>query len=169
MVGLGGVWCVMEGVVDFDELFAQHYARLVRSLSVAFDAESAADAVQDAFIAADRRWKKVGAYQDPAGWIRRVALNRLLNRRRNRRRRSEILEGVRVQRDEDLTAELLDLRAAVAQLPQTMRLTICLHYLGGFSVAEIASDLNVAVGTVKSNLHDGRTKLRDLLGEDVHG
>lgn len=159
----------MGNVVDFDELFAAHYARLVRSLSVAFDAESAADAVQEAFIAADRRWRKVGSYDDPAGWVRRVAMNRLLNRRRDRRGRAEILDGVRVHRVEDLSAELLDLRAAVAQLPPSMRLTICLHYLGGFSVAEIAVDLGVAVGTVKSNLHDGRTKLRSLLEEDAHG
>lgn len=157
----------MVDVVSFDELFDEHFARVVRSLSVAFDTESAADAVQEAFIAADRRWSTVSGYDDPASWVRRVAVNRLLNRRRNRRRRAEILDGIRVPLDEDLRADLLDLRAALQQLPDTMRITIGLHYLGGFSVAEIASDLDVAVGTVKSNLHDGRTKLRQLLVEDA--
>jgi RNA polymerase sigma-70 factor (ECF subfamily) len=159
----------MVDVVDIDELFDQHFGRLVRSLSVAFDAESAADAVQEAFIAADRRWSTVSGYDDPAGWVRRVAVNRLLNRRRNRRRRVEILAGIRVPLDDDLTADLIDLRAAMRQLPDSMRVTIGLHYLGGFSVAEIASDLDVAVGTVKSNLHDGRKRLRQLLAEDAHG
>ena len=37
------------------------------------------------------------------------------------------------------------------------------------SVAEIAGDLGVADGTVKSNLHDGRNRLRQLLAEDSHG
>lgn len=159
----------MVEVVGIDELFDRNFARLVRSLSVAFDAESAADAVQEAFIAADRRWLKVSRYDDPAGWVRRVAVNRLLNRQRNRRRHAEILAGIELPPDEDLTAELLDLRAAMRQLPDTMRITIALHYLGGFTVAEIASDLNVAAGTVKSNLHDGRTRLRQLLAEDAHG
>jgi RNA polymerase sigma-70 factor, ECF subfamily len=164
-----GVCCVMVVVVGIDELFDQHFARLVRSLAVAFDAESAADAVQEAFIAADRRWSTVSGYDDPAGWVRRVAVNRLLNRRRNLRRRVEILDGIRTPLDEDLTPDLLDLRAAMRQLPDTMRVTIGLHYLGGFTVAEIATGLDVAVGTVKSNLHDGRTRLRELLAEDAHG
>lgn len=159
----------MVDVVGIDELFDRNFARLVRSLSVAFDAESAADAVQEAFIAADRRWSKVSRYDDPAGWVRRVAVNRLLNRQRNRRRRAEILAGIELPLDDDLTAELLDLRAAMRQLPDAMRLTLALHYLGGFTVAEIASDLGVAAGTVKSNLHDGRTRLRQLLAEDAHG
>lgn len=159
----------MVNVVDVDELFAQHFARLVRSLSVAFDPESAADAVQEAFIAADRRWDTIGSYDDPASWVRRAALHRLMNRRRNRRRRSEILAGIQPVADADMTAELLDLRAALAQLPEKQRVAVCLHYLGGFSVAEIAADLGVADGTVKSNLFDGRNRLRQLLVEDSHG
>jgi RNA polymerase sigma-70 factor (ECF subfamily) len=82
----------MVAVDGVEELFERDYVRLVRSLSVAFDAESAADAVQEAFIAADRRWARVGAYDDPAGWVRRVAVNRLLNGRRNRGRRAESTE-----------------------------------------------------------------------------
>lgn len=156
-------------MVDVDELFAKHYSRLVRSLSVAFDTESAADAVQEAFIAADRQWNKVGRYDDPASWVRRVALHRLMNRRRNRRRRSEILAGIRPVGEADMSAELLDLREALGRLPDKQRIAICLHYLGGLSVAEIAGDLGVADGTVKSNLHDGRNRLRQLLVEDSHG
>ncbi len=68
-----------------------------------------------------------------------------------------------------MTAELLDLRAALSHLPEKQRIAICLHYLGGLSVAEIAGDLGVADGTVKSNLHDGRNRLRQLLAEDSHG
>jgi Sigma-70 region 2 len=67
----------------------------VCSLSVAFDPESAADAVQEAFLAAARRWSRVSAYDEPATWIRRVAINRLLNGKRNDRRRAEILATVR--------------------------------------------------------------------------
>ena len=80
----------MEVPGDVDTLFEEHYPRLVRSLAVAFDPESAADAVQEAFVAADRRWTKVSQYADPAAWVRRVAVNRLLNDRRNLRRRREI-------------------------------------------------------------------------------
>lgn len=159
----------MEMVNDLGELYEQHFARLVRSLGVAFDPESAADAVQEAFLVADRRWKRVASYADPIGWIRRVALNRLLNEQRNTRRRAEILSAIRPT-ERDATAEaLVDLRSAIEKLPVQMRLSICLHYLGELSVAEVAAALDIAEGTVKSHLHDGRHRLRTLLEDEHHG
>lgn len=159
----------MEEVGDVrhpvEVLFAAEFPRLVRGLAVAFDSEAAADAVQEAFIAADRRWRKISAYDDPVGWIRRVAVNRLRNGRRNRLRRAEILGTVRTLPVEDLTAELVDLRAAVAALPEKMRLAVCLHHLSGLPVDEVAAVLEVSPGTVKSNLHDARIKLRAALEE----
>lgn len=150
-------------IAGVDELFEAEYQRLVRSLAVAFDPESAADAVQEAFIRADREWSVVGAMASPVGWIRRVALNRLLNGRRDRSRRRAILETVRPVADADLTDELLDLRRAVRVLPDRMRAALCLHYLAGLGVREVADVLEVSEGTVKSNLHDARQRLRALL------
>jgi RNA polymerase sigma-70 factor (ECF subfamily) len=160
---LAGVYGVMTALIE--TLFEAEYERLVRSLGVAFDAESAADAVQDAFIRADREWSTVGSLEDPAGWVRRVALNRLLNGRRDQARREEILATVRPVPDADLTAELLDLRRAVASLPNRMRAALCLHHLAGLPVREVAVALEVSEGTVKSNLHDARRRLRELLEE----
>lgn len=113
----------MEDVATVDELFDRQYAAIVRALAVAFDdAEGAADAVQEAFIEADRRWRTVGQYDEPAVWIRRVAINRLRNGRRNRLRRSEIVAAIRPIPPEDLTDALLDLRRAIDGLPEKMRL-----------------------------------------------
>jgi RNA polymerase sigma-70 factor (ECF subfamily) len=158
----------MEAVATVDDLFDREYVRLVRALGVAFGTEAAADAVQEAFIEADRRWRRVGQLDDPAGWVRRVALNRLLNGRRNRLRRSEILATLRPVAVEDLTDARLDLRRAIDSLPERMRVTICLHYLAGLYVDEIAAALEVSPGTVKSTLHDGRQRLRSLLEERCH-
>lgn len=152
-------------MTDVGELFDAEYGRLVRSLGVAFDPADAADAVQEAFIAADRAWDQVGSYDDPAGWVRRVAVNRLLNGRRNRRRRDEILATITPVADADLTAELVDLRRAVARLPDRMRAVVCLHYLADLSVDQVATSLDVSPGTVKSNLHDARLRLREQLEE----
>lgn len=163
------VWCLMVAVAGVEELFDREYARLVGALGVAFDPESAADAVQEAFIQADRRWRRISAYEDPAGWVRRVALNRLRNGRRNRMRRSEILATIRPVEFEDLTDERLDLRRAVDSLPDQMRLSVCLHYLADLPVADVAEALGVAPGTVKSNLHDARLRLRNEMKEDRRG
>ena len=154
---LTGVWGAMN---DVSELFGAEYGRLVRSLGVAFDPVDGADAVQEAFIQADRRWTEVSRLDDPAGWVRRVALNRLLNGRRNWRRRREIIATIRPKDDADLSADMIDLRRAIAALPERMRATVCLHYLADMSVDEVAAALAVSAGTVKSNLHDARTRLR---------
>jgi RNA polymerase sigma-70 factor (ECF subfamily) len=136
---------------------------------VAFDdPEGAADAVQEAFIQADRRWRVVGGYDDPPAWIRRVAINRLRSHRRNRLRRAEIVAAIRPVTPEDLTDALLDLRVALAALPEKQRLAVCLHHIAGVPVDEVAATLEVSPGTVKSNLHDARLRLRADL-EEHHG
>jgi RNA polymerase sigma-70 factor (ECF subfamily) len=90
----------------------------------------------------------VSTFEDPAGWVRRVAVNRLLNGQRNHRRRTEILATVVPVAPDDLTDDLLDLRRAVDALPERMRLAVCLHHLAGLTVDEVAALLEVAPGTV---------------------
>jgi len=158
--GPAGVTPIMHEALSVDALFHAEYARLVRVLGVAFDPADAADAVQEAFIAADRRWRDVSAYSDPAGWIRRVAINRLLNGRRNHRRRTQILNTLRPVADVDLSDDLLDLRRSFAALPARIRATATLFYLADLPVEQIAEQMNISVNTVKSNLHDARTRLR---------
>lgn len=157
-----------EGSVD--ELFDRHYAAIVRALAVAFDdAEGAADAVQEAFIEADRRWATIGRYDDPAVWVRRVAINRLRNGHRNRRRRAEIVAAIRPVAPEDLTDSLLDLRRAIDALPEKMRLAVTLHHVAGVAIEDVAATLEVSEGTVKSNLHDARLRLRAEMEDRAHG
>ena len=158
----------MEVMADIGTLYRAEFPRLVRALAVAYDTETAADAVQEAFLAADKRWRQISRYDDPVGWIRRAALNRASNTRRNQRRRREILEAVRPVEDEDLTAAFIDVRNALRKVPERTRLTVCLHYLGGYPIRAVADLLGVSEGTVKSNLHDGRKRLRALLSEDRH-
>jgi RNA polymerase sigma-70 factor (ECF subfamily) len=154
--------------VGIEDLFERDYVRLVRALGVAFDPESAADAVQEAFIEADRRWPQVSGLDDPVGWIRRVALNRLRNRRRDHLRRAEILATIRPVADEDLTTDLLDLRRAIDGLPERMRVVLCLFHLADLAVDDIATTLDIAGGTVKSTLHDARNRLRSQLEDRNH-
>ncbi len=150
----------MSPMAGVEELFDREFPRLVRSLGVAFGADEAADAVQEAFIAADRSWWRVGRYDDPAGWVRRVAVNRLLNGRRDQRRHVAILAGIRTVDEAALDESLLDLRRELQALPPRMRAAVCLHYLADLSTADVAAALGISVGTVKSSLHDARRRLR---------
>lgn len=164
-MALAGVWTVVRPVTSLEDLFDQEYERLVRALAVAFGPESAADAVQEAFIQADLKWRRIARYGDPAGWVRRVAINRLNNGRRDDRRRRQILGSLPILIPPTLTDEQLDLRQAVDALPERQRSTVCLYYLADLTVDEVAAALQIAPGTVKSTLHHARHRLRRQLEE----
>jgi RNA polymerase sigma-70 factor, ECF subfamily len=158
----------VDAEAELTRLFRTDYARLVQSLALAFDVHDAADAVQDAYVAAYRRWTKLTEYDDPAAWIRRVAVNRLLNEQRNRRRRSAVLQTLRPAEPDGQTDRLTDLGEALAGLPLQMRLTVSLFYLEELTGQEIADLLGVSPGTVRSNLHDARQRLRIDLQEEAY-
>lgn len=157
---------------SIEELFRAEYARLVRALSVsAGGAEVAADAVQDAFVQAQRHWSRVAQYDDPAAWLRRVAVNRLSNQCRGRQRRAAALPRISIVSPSE-AADVqpdLDLRALVATLPVQQRTAVCLYYLADLSVEDVSDAMGIAVGTVKSHLHDARRSLGSSLQEEHDG
>jgi RNA polymerase sigma-70 factor (ECF subfamily) len=161
---------VVDGSVE--ELFRAEYARLVRALAVsAGGVDAAADAVQDAFVQANRHWARIGQYDDPAAWLRRVAVNRISNQRRDRRRRTHALPRISIVSSPVATDVHpdLDLRAVVAALPVQQRTAVCLYYLADLSVEQVSDAMGIAVGTVKSHLHDARRSLSLRLQEDRNG
>ena len=163
-----------------ESLFRSEYARLVRALTLASSSlPLATEAVQDAFVQANRHWARIRDYEEPARWLRRVAVNRIADsRRRVRRRDAGIVRigsdrrarGADVVPAPDAIADgaLVDLRAAVAELPERQRLVVSLHYLADLGVDEVADLLQISPGTVKSQLHDARRSLfRTLEVRDV--
>jgi RNA polymerase sigma-70 factor (ECF subfamily) len=144
------------------DLFRLEYPRLVRALGALAGSEAASDAVQDAFVQAARHWRRISRYDDPAAWIRRVALNRLANHRRGRRRLAAALPRLAVASP---SVPQTDVAFLVAELPRRQREVVCLYYLADLSVAEVARALDVAEGTVKSHLHDAREALRASMEE----
>jgi len=148
---------------EFERLFRVHYRPLVRALTVGAGApDDAADAVQDAFVQLHRHWSRICRYDDPVRWLRRVAINRIVDQQRGAQRRQRALAKVRVS--EAAVAEShLDLRDAIATLAPQQRLAVSLHYLADLAVSEVAEAMAVAEGTVKSQLHDARRRLRERL------
>lgn len=155
--------------VEFDDLFDAHYERLVRALTVvAGDREVAADAVQDAFVKAHLQWKKVSRYDDPSGWVRRVAINRLRDdHRRGRRRRRALLRLGHRTPTQQPPAEIDEFDRLLAALPRQQRIATALHYVDHLPIADIADALGVSSGTVKSHLHDARRRLRPILENEA--
>jgi RNA polymerase sigma-70 factor (ECF subfamily) len=153
-----------RGPADFDETFREHYRLMVRSLAVSCgDREAAADAVQEAFTRAYARWRRISRYDDPAGWVRHVALNRLRDHFRHEAsgvRARERLAG-RATTDAVIPEPRDDaLAVMVASLPNQQRIAVSLFYIEQLTVAEIARSMQLSEGAVKYHLHAGRGALR---------
>jgi RNA polymerase sigma-70 factor (ECF subfamily) len=149
--------------------FREHYARLVRALALAHgDGEAAADAVQEAFARAHARWGSLRHYEDPVGWVRRVAINLLHDdRRRTTRKRRALTRLAAEPLDTVAPPEPSGLADLLARLPQQQRTAVALFYVEGLAVADVAAAMDLSPGTVKSHLHDARRQLRARLEEEA--
>lgn len=151
------------------DLYAGAYPRLVRTLALAAGGQRglAEECVQDAFLRLLGRWDRVSAYDDPEAWVRAVAFRLLSNRRRSATRGLRALVRLGVGPDTAApSADRVDVVAALAQLPLHQRTVLVLHHMVGLSVEEVARELDVAPGTVKSRLSRGRAALEPLLHQE---
>lgn len=159
----------MSNDPDFDRFFLAHYDGLVRSLTVIVGDQSRADdCVQEAFIRAYSRWRRVRRYDNPATWVRRVAINlsRDANRSDSRRRRREDSERSRATAEsspEDQVLDNIELVSLLQRLTPQQRAVAALFYIEDISIAEIAASLDLSTGAVKFHLNRARSSLKVLL------
>ena len=156
----------LTGYARPEEVFEDHYDRLVQALTVlAGDREVAADAVQEAFARLVRGWDYLARYQDPAGWVRRVALNQIRDSRRSSVRQAKYLAqfGQEEPTTDEPTAEDPVLWATVRALPLKQRTAVALYFVGDFTAREVAHTMRVSEGTVDQHLHRALETLRDTL------
>lgn len=147
-------------VTDF---YTHHWGPLVGLLRVA--GASAADAeelAQEAFIRLFERWETISSYEDPAAWLRLVAMRMHVSR--FRRLRTSRLGLQRLRGGEPAVVEApsgaaSDVATALRALSDDHRAAVLLFYVHDLSVAEIAEGLRIPVGTVKSRLARAREQL----------
>lgn len=153
---------------DFDATFRAHYWPMVRALAVACgDRDVAEDAVQDAFTRAYARWRRISRYDDPPGWIRHVALNRIRDHFRRAERGKRAADRLRARAPETTPGPEPppgQLEALLGALSRQQRVAVSLFYVEQLSVREVAGAMGITEGAVKYHLHAARAALRDLVG-----
>lgn len=154
-----------------EAVFGAQRDPLVRVLTFSCgDPGLAEDSVQEAFARLCIHWKRVSNYDDPATWVRRVALNLAMDHRRLLARRARLL--IRLGRQPEVTPPPIEgdprLWTAVRELPAQQRTALALYYLADLKVAEVAASMKVSEGTVKRYLDRARESLRKKL-EASHG
>jgi RNA polymerase sigma-70 factor, ECF subfamily len=151
---------VRADVARIEDLYEEHGARLWRALFLyAGDREVASDAVAEAFAQALRRGDEL---HSPERWIWRSAFRIAAGELSRRRRETEDMMAMCDPVPEH-TSELL---LALPELTKKQRVAIVLHYYAGYSLKEVAEITGSTPSAVGVRLHRGRTRLREILGDD---
>ena len=126
----------------------------------------AEEVVQDAFEAAHRRWERLGGYDSPGAWVRRVVLNGCIGRHRRLRAEAKALLRVAGQRVTAVELDPMDqeLIAALRALPRRQAQVVALVLVDDRSIDDAAALLGCAPATARTHLRRGRLALAARLG-----
>jgi RNA polymerase sigma-70 factor, ECF subfamily len=159
----------------FEALY-RRFARPVFGLALRRlgDRGRAEDALQETFASI---WRAASTYSPERGpgapWLYAVARNAIVDRSRGR---TEIPadppeeEAVEPGPPEHAEASWLSWRVhvALAELPEHERTVLELAYWSGLSQSEVATFLNIPLGTVKTRTRSALARLADALDEELH-
>jgi RNA polymerase sigma-70 factor, ECF subfamily len=140
---------------SFDAFFRTAKSPLVNmAYLLSGDLQAAQDLTQEALLRTWSRWPRIRNYDDPQAWTRRVLYNLIVSRGRRMKVRRRLVESPRSVPPPDESH--LMLAAALRLLPENQVRALILHDGAGLSVQEVAVEMKVPEGTVKSWLSRGR-------------
>lgn len=163
---------VLSGKHEQYDLLVQRYQEpLIHFLRGILGAEDEVfDCAQEAFLAAYRNlWRYSPAHTFRA-WIYAIARNKAIDLIRKRRKEAPLIidEGIVDQQpgpEEVWLAkeQATNLREILEELPEHYRQALYLRYQQELSYDEISMVLNIPVSSVKTHLHRGKDKLRQII------
>ncbi|OAB60063.1 RNA polymerase subunit sigma-70, partial [Leptolyngbya valderiana BDU 20041] len=123
------------------------------------------DLAQDTFIKAYERIADYSGAGALRGWLCRIAYTEFLMHARKRKARDRTLDRFKAEPGEDHAppgpgAARVDLDRALATLGEEERTCVVLCYAAGMSHSEAAETTGLPLGTVKSHVNRGRTRLK---------
>ena len=150
----------------FSEYVASRQDRLRRvAYAMCGSWHQAEDLLQTAFTKLYVAWPRLSRAGVEDAYVRRIILNALLDERR--RRSSRELPGLPDRDPAAPTGPGVEVRdelvQALQQLPPMQRRTVVLRHVADLSVEQVAHELGISVGTVKSHTSRGLARLQELL------
>jgi RNA polymerase sigma-70 factor (ECF subfamily) len=160
----------------YKALFDDYYQSLVQfAQSYLYDQQESEDLVQELFLHIWENARKMTIQTSVKAYFYQSVKNRCLNRLKTvkvtDRNHLLYLEGM-VSSEEDVQyfeSDILEkIKMTINDLPPQMAQIFCLKFYDGLKREEIASQMNVSVNTVKTQLQRARAKLRELLLEKTN-
>lgn len=166
------VRCQLRDAGAFAALIGLYHNRLLYYVRRLVENEEVAnDVMQEVWMAV---WKGIGRLKTPdlAGvWLYRIARNQSAEFWRQRWKDAQVTEALSenaVEAEtgvESMVDDMPQLHACLVKLPLPQREALTLFYLEDMSYEEIAAISGCSVGTVRSRLHYGKTRLKELMEE----
>lgn len=162
--------CINNNKKAQEELYRQYKDSLFSlCLKYCRNITEAEDNLHDAFITI---FEKIGNYKNKGsfeGWMKRITINKAIDKYKKERNTSEIFE-TQIADEVVISENKLDLTLntilkTIQDLPNQYRLVFNLYELDNYSHKEIASMLNISIGTSKSNLHRAKVLLKTRIEE----
>jgi RNA polymerase sigma factor (sigma-70 family) len=158
---------VAEGVLtttDFVDCYQTHYRRLVRALRLSgADAPTAEDIAQEAFARALVHWRRIRRGANPPGYVYTTGF-RLLQRAERPQPPLPVSVPPEPAATESAVLTALAVEKALAAMPPRRRACAVMCLVVGLPVADAASALGIAAGTVRKHLDEARHDLRAACG-----
>jgi RNA polymerase sigma-70 factor, ECF subfamily len=159
------------------ELIIQRYKRKVFGIAYKFTGrfEEAEDLTQEVFLKVYKALHSYKKEQDFSWWLVSISRNACIDYYRSVKRERKLMAtevkdlkefrftGISPQGNLEAAERSKKLRQSLAELPDDLRTVLILRDLKGLSYKEIADQLSLAEGTVKSRIHRGRTELADKI------
>lgn len=156
-----------------ESLLRRHYDTL-RAVChrIVIDSGNADDAVQNAALSIARGIRSFDSRSSVKTWMHRIAVNASLDEIRRTRRRPTLvpLDGVnpsdpRVNTAHDVAEQIL-VRKALLALDPEFRAVLALRHIAELEYEDIARELDLPIGTVKSRISRGRRQLAAVIGDN---
>ena len=149
-----------------EETIVRTYADMVYKIAYRYVANptDADDVFSETFLTYFKKERTFHDEEHRKAWLIRVTINCAKDMLKSKSPWEELNDSVAEEDSPALSPEEhLDLHAAIQQLRLEYREAICLYYLEGLSVQDIAAVLGRSENTVKTHLARGREKLRKFL------
>jgi len=135
-----------------------------------FDREDAEEACQDTLLAVGRHISSYQGRSRFSTWLWPVTANAARDACRRLKRHSSAGGATEIEliaeprRTSVIAGNRLDLLNALEAIDERYARAVVMRDLCGLSYSEVADELRIPVGTVRSRIHEGRRLLRQLLG-----
>ena len=148
---------------SFETFYSVTRPRIFRAVALVLgNSDVALDATEEAMTRAAERWGDVGRYDNPAGWVYRVALNWARTQLRQLARERD---GLKFEPGYEQSLPDPELIEAVMALPTKYRAVIVARFFLDWPVEETAKVLEIPEGTVKTRTHRALKRLRMAIEE----